>query len=101
IGNPWIFREIKHYLKTGEELDPPTLKERLEATAQHLKHSIEWKGEKLGVLEMRRHYTNYFKGLAGIKEHRSRLVSEMNPSILYEILEEIEEAYSINQLETA
>lgn len=94
IGNPWVFREIKHYLATGEELPPPTLHERMEAVRRHLRHSIEWKGERLGVLEMRRHYGNYFRGFPGIKEFRSKLVQEMEPSDLFEILDQVEAAYS-------
>ncbi len=94
IGYPWIFREIKHYFATGEKLNPPTIEERVEAAAQHLRHSIEWKGEKLGVLEMRRHYTNYFRNLPGIKDYRSVLVTEMSSTILYEILEKIKSEFS-------
>lgn len=94
IGNPWIFREIKHYLKTGELLDPPSLMERVEAAGKHLQNSIQWKGEKLGVLEMRRHYTNYFKGLPNVKEFRSQLVTESSPSILFDILNEMKHHYS-------
>lgn len=94
IGYPWIFREIKHYLATSEILDPPTLSERVDAARRHLQHSIDWKGEKLGVVEMRRHYTNYFKSLEGIKHFRAMLVSEMSPDILFDILRQIEEHYS-------
>jgi nifR3 family TIM-barrel protein len=93
IGYPWIFREIKHFLETGELLPPPTTSERVDAARQHLAHSLEWKGPKLGVLEMRRHYTNYFKGYPGIKDYRSRLVTEDDPAILFAILDEIGEAY--------
>lgn len=94
IGYPWIFREIKHYFATGQKLNPPSLSERVEAARTHLAHSIQWKGEKLGVLEMRRHYTNYFRSLPGIKEYRSILVTEMLPSVLFEILEKIQAEYS-------
>ena len=94
IGYPWIFREIKHYFSTSELLPPPTIQERMEATRQHLKQSIIWKGEKLGVLEMRRHYTNYFKALPGIKEHRAKLVTESNPEVLFELLDIMEEEYT-------
>ncbi|NOT36414.1 MAG: tRNA dihydrouridine synthase DusB [Saprospiraceae bacterium] len=94
IGYPWIFREIKHYFATGEKLAPPTLEERVNAAKQHLSKSIEWKGEKLGVVEMRRHYANYFRGLPGIKDFRALLVTEYDPSILYEILERISIEYS-------
>lgn len=94
IGYPWIFREIKAYVETGEIIAPPTLQERVAAAKQHLTHSIEWKGERLGILEMRRHYTNYFKGLRNIKYYRSKLVTELDPTILFEILDQIEEIYS-------
>ncbi len=94
IGNPWIFREIKHYFKTGELLPPPTIMERVAAAKQHLKHSIEWKGQTLGVLEMRRHYTNYFRGFTNVKSFRSQLVSTQEPSQLFAILDEIEAHYS-------
>lgn len=98
IGNPWIFREIKHYFRTGEILDPPTISERVAAARQHLQHSIEWKGLKLGVLEMRRHYTNYFRGLRGIKAYRGRLVTEYDPATLFAILDEIEEVYGMEPM---
>ena len=94
IGNPWIFREIKHYFETGEILPPPTIKERVAAAKQHLTHSIEWKGEKLGILEMRRHYTNYFRGFRNIKPYRMKLVTNFNPDDVYGILDQIEEDYS-------
>jgi nifR3 family TIM-barrel protein len=94
IGYPWIFREIKHYFKTGLLLDAPTIAERVDAAIRHLRHSIDWKGEKLGVQEMRRHYTNYFKSLEGIKHFRSLLVTEMNPDTLYAILNQIQHHYS-------
>ena len=92
IGNPWIFREIKHYYETGEFLAPPTLAERVAICRTHLLKSIEWKGEKTGIFEMRRHYTNYFRGLDNSREFRSRLVNSPMLSELEEILEEILEA---------
>lgn len=94
IGYPWIFREIKHFVKTGEILAPPTIEERVEAARKHLTHSIEWKGERLGVVEMRRHYTNYFRGFRNIKPYRSRLVTTYEPEAIFSILDEIEEVYS-------
>lgn len=94
IGYPWIFREIKHYFKTGELLPPPTVHERVEAAMQHLRRSVEWKGEKLGVLEMRRHYTSYFRGYPGIKEFRKKLVTEDVPAAIFDTLREIETQYS-------
>jgi tRNA-dihydrouridine synthase B len=101
IGYPWIFREIKHFFETGELLAPPSVSERVEAVKQHLQHSIEWKGEKVGVVEMRRHYTNYFRGFPNIKEYRSKLVSLENPDDLFEVLYQIEMAYGEIELEPA
>ncbi len=94
IGNPWIFNQIKHYLKTGEHLPEPQLIDKLTAVRQHLRHSVEWKGEVLGILEMRRHYTNYFRGLRNIKYFRSQLVLENNLDGIFQILNEIEQTYS-------
>lgn len=94
IGYPFIFREIKHFVKTGEHLAPPTLGERLGACKTHLQRSIEWKGEKLGILEMRRHYGPYFSGLPNIKGFRSRLVTSDVVADIFAILDEIEEHYS-------
>ena len=93
IGYPWIFREIKHYFATGELLPPPTLDERVDAAVEHLRRSLDWKGPTLGVLEMRRHYTNYFRGLPNIKEYRKVLVDTMEPEILFATLNEIREVY--------
>ncbi len=93
IGYPWIFSEIKHYLKTGELLSPPNIEQRVAIAKKHLLHSIEWKGEKLGILEMRRHYTNYFKGLRDIKSYRSQLVTNFNVNDLLGILDEIRSKY--------
>ncbi|MBA5792969.1 tRNA dihydrouridine synthase DusB [Flavobacterium sp. xlx-214] len=93
IGYPWIFNEIKHYLATGEFLAPPTMADRLEAAKNHLIWSMEWKGERLGIVEMRRHYTNYFKGIHGFKAHRQRLVTEDDPLNLMRIFDEIEDFY--------
>lgn len=94
IGYPWIFKEIKHYVRTGELLPPPTVSERVEAARQHLRASLEWKGEKLGVYEMRRHYTNYFKGFRNVKHYRSQLVTTDDPAELFALLDEIEDVYS-------
>lgn len=94
IGYPWVFREIKHFFETGELLAPPTVRERVDAARQHLQHSIDWKGEKLGVVEMRRHYTNYFRGFPNIKPFRSQLVTLYEPAALFAILDEIEDVYS-------
>lgn len=90
IGYPWIFREIKHYFKTGQHLDKPTMAERIDACKTHLQKSIEWKGPKTGVFEMRRHYANYFKGIENFKEHRMKLVTAGTFEELDQILQEIE-----------
>ncbi|MGV3587784.1 MAG: tRNA dihydrouridine synthase DusB [Adhaeribacter sp.] len=89
IGYPWIFREIKHYFETGEILPPPTLQERMEVCKMHFTKSLEWKGERLGIFEMRRHYTNYFRGLANFKPYRMRLVQTESPEEVYNILDEV------------
>ena len=94
IGYPWIFREIKHYFKTGELLTVPTVAERVNAARQHLTTSIDWKGEVLGILEMRRHYGNYFKGFKGIKAYRMKLVTSMIPQELVSVLDDIERNFS-------
>jgi tRNA-dihydrouridine synthase B len=94
IGYPWIFNEIKHYIHHGEQLSPPDIAERVNATRKHLEFSIRWKGERTGVLEMRRHYTNYFKGLPDFKPYRMRLVESMDIPELYSILDEISEVYT-------
>jgi nifR3 family TIM-barrel protein len=94
IGYPWIFREIKHYFKTGQLLPPPTIKERVDAAREHLEKSVIWKGEKLGILEMRRHYTNYFKGLQGVKAYRAQLVQANNAAMVLDLLDEVEHVYS-------
>ncbi|MCX7728608.1 MAG: tRNA dihydrouridine synthase DusB [Bacteroidia bacterium] len=97
IGYPWIFNEIKHYLKTGELLQPPSLHKRIEVCKTHLLKSIEWKGEKLGVLEMRRHYANYFKGIPHFKSIRTELVTTDHIDALLDILNSIPEKLQILQ----
>ncbi|MBO9612492.1 MAG: tRNA dihydrouridine synthase DusB [Dyadobacter sp.] len=94
IGNPWIFNEIKHYLKTGEKLPPPTMEQRVDVCRRHLEFSIRWKGPVAGVFEMRRHYTNYFKGLEHFKPYRMRLVEAPTFDELDSILKEIANDYS-------
>lgn len=99
IGYPWIFNEIKHFMKTGEILDPPSMQERVKTAKKHLEFSLEWKGERQGIYEMRRHYTNYFRGIANFKPYRQRLVESENPEELFGILDEVggifEDAYSM------
>lgn len=75
IGNPWFFKQVKHFFKTGEHLAPITIEERVEAAKRHLQMAIDWKGETLGVFETRRHYTNYFKGIPHFKEYRTKMVT--------------------------
>lgn len=85
IGYPWFFREVKHYFATGEILPPPTIEERIDVIRQHLRASVAWKGPRIGIFEMRRHYANYLKGIINIKPLRSKLV-------MLNTMEEIEEA---------
>ncbi len=94
IGYPWIFREIKHFLATGLHIDPPTLAERVEAAREHLQMGLEWKGERLGVVEMRRHYANYFRGIKDFKDFRIKLVTEESPVVLHALLDEIAATFS-------
>ncbi len=85
IGYPWFFREVKHFFNTGERLDPPTYEERLDVIKEHLRASLKWKGPRVGIFEMRRHYANYLKGIPNVKPLRTKLV-------MMDTLEEIEEA---------
>ena len=94
IGYPWIFREVKHFFKTGEHLAGPTIEERIEVCRTHLDKSLEWKGPKTGIFEMRRHYVNYFKGLPDFKPYRMRLVAEPDINNIYSILEEVAEKFA-------
>ena len=89
IGYPWIFNEIKHFLKTGEILAPPSIAERVSVVKKHLDFSIRWKGEKKGIFEMRRHYTNYFKGIPNFKPYRMKLVTIEKYSDVLEVLDQI------------
>jgi len=98
IGYPWIFNEIKHYFETGELLAAPTIKDRVEAARNHLTWSMDWKGERVGIVEMRRHYTNYFKGIHGFKEYRQKLVTQDDSAVLFKVFEEIEDAYADYQM---
>ena len=95
IGKPWIFRDIRHYLKTGEILPPPPLKEKISLARLHFKKSLEWKGEPRGVYEMRRHFNNYLKGLPDFKETRLRLLTCQDVSEINDILDEIEFRYVV------
>lgn len=95
IGYPWIFREIKHFFKTGEILPGPTLAERVDICRTHLEKSIAWKGEKTGIFEMRRHYSNYFKGIPNFKEYRMKLVTLECYDEILDILNEIKTKFEI------
>lgn len=94
IGYPWIFREIKHYMATGELLAPPTVEERVEVARKHLRKSLEWKGPIVGINEMRRHYANYLKGLPNIKEYRNRLVTLREMEEVEAVLDEVKQTYT-------
>ncbi|WP_343631596.1 tRNA dihydrouridine synthase DusB [Fluviicola sp.] len=91
IGYPWIFNEIKHFMETGEHLAVPGVKDRVEAARDHLMMSVKWKGERLGVVEMKRHYTNYFKGIAHFKEYRTKLVTSFDLQEILDTLSYLEE----------
>lgn len=95
IGNPWFFNQVKHYFKTGTHMAPPTLEERLEVARRHLEMSVAWKGEVLGVLETRRHYTNYFKGLPNFKPFRTRMVTSDKAEEVYATFEAVKHQYSV------
>jgi nifR3 family TIM-barrel protein len=94
IGYPWIFNEIKHFMKAGEHLPPPTVEQRVAVCRKHLVKSVGWKGPVVGILEMRRHYANYLRGLPNIKEYRGRLVTMNGLDEILELLGEIETRYA-------
>ncbi|GAA0713355.1 tRNA dihydrouridine synthase DusB [Aquimarina litoralis] len=94
IGYPWFFKEVKHYFKTGEHLPPPTIEERVIAARRHLQMSIDWKGEKLGVFETRRHYTNYFKGIPHFKEYRTKMVTSDDSKDVFAAFDEVQEKFA-------
>ena len=89
IGNPWFFNNVKHFLKTGKHLPSAKIKDRVDVCKQHLKHSIEWKGEVLGIAEMKRHYTNYFKGISHFKDYRIKMITSNNKEEIEHILDEV------------
>lgn len=96
IGYPWIFREIKHFMATGELLPPPDFAERMDTCRTHFDKSISWKGPKVGVFEMRRHYAQYFRGLPDFKPWRTRLVSANTAEEVHAIFDEMGEAYAVS-----
>ncbi len=97
VGRPWIFKEVKHYLQTGELLQSPTIHEIVDLAKLHLAKSLEWKGDKTGILELRRHFSNYFKGLPNFKETRLKLVTSNDPAEILDLLEYIDKTWgSVN-----
>jgi tRNA-dihydrouridine synthase B len=94
IGYPWIFNEIKHFIQTGQHLPPPSVEQRVNVCRKHLHKSYTWKGPKVGIFEMRRHYANYLKGLPNIKEYRSKLVTMMTVEEIDGVLDEIVQKFS-------
>jgi len=94
IGNPWFFNEVKHFLKTGTTLLPPSLYDRVAAARQHLQMAIDWKGPVLGVLETRRHYTNYFKGIPNFKPFRTLMVTSDAPEEVFATFDEVESSFA-------
>lgn len=97
IGYPWFFKEVKHFFETGTHLPPPTLQERVDAARRHLQMSIDWKGEKLGVFETRRHYTNYFKGIPHFKEYRMKMVTSDASEDVFAAFDEVLEKFGDHQ----
>ena len=97
IGNPWFFNEVKHFFKTGTHMEPPTIEQKVAAARRHLEMAIDWKGELLGVLETRRHYTNYFKGIPNFKPFRTRMVTSDEAAAVFEVFDEILNEFSENQ----
>ncbi|TXN37695.1 tRNA dihydrouridine synthase DusB [Flagellimonas hymeniacidonis] len=93
IGNPWFFAAVKHYFETGTHLDPPNMEERVDAARRHLQMAIDWKGEKLGVFETRRHYTNYFKGIPHFKEYRMKMVTSDESADVFAAFDEVLEKF--------
>ena len=94
IGNPWFFKQVKHFFKTGDYLAPISLSERVEAARRHLQMSIDWKGETLGGFETRRHYTNYFRGIPHFKEYRMKMVTSDKPEDVFAAFDEVLEKFS-------
>ena len=98
IGNPWFFNQVKHFFKTGEHLPQPTINERINMAEAHLKMSIKWKGEKLGVLETRRHYSNYFKGIPDFKKYRTIMVTSDFSKDIFNLFAELKERFGAHKL---
>ncbi len=93
IGYPWFFNEVKHFFKNKAHKNPPTMLERINMAERHLKMSIDWKGEKLGVLETRRHYSNYFKNIPNFKQYRTKMVTTDHSIELFELFDELKRIF--------
>ncbi len=93
VGRPWIFRDIKYYLENNKNFENPTIKEKVEWAKIQFRKSIEWKNEKVGIFEMRKHFSNYFKGIPHFKDTRLRLVTSTNVEEIFSILDEIEDEF--------
>ncbi|MET2986022.1 tRNA dihydrouridine synthase DusB [Aureibaculum conchae] len=93
IGYPWFFAAVKHFFNTGEHLPPPTMSERVEVARRHLQMAIDWKGERLGIVETRRHYTNYFKGIPHFKEYRLKMVTTDDAEGVFAVFDEVIEKF--------
>ena len=98
IGNPWFFNQVKYFFKTGEHLSPPTIIERIIMAEKHLRMAIDWKGEKLGVLETRRHYSNYFKGIPDFRKHKTKMVTTDFSDDLFSLFAELKENFQLEKL---
>ena len=94
IGYPWFFNEVKHFFATGTHLPKPTIEDRVEAARNHLQWAMDWKGQHLGIIETRRHYTNYFKGLPNFKEYRMKMVSSENPEYIFQVFDDVLQKFS-------
>ncbi|WP_332020586.1 tRNA dihydrouridine synthase DusB [Kaistella sp.] len=100
IGYPWIFNEIKHFFETGEKLPEPTVSQRLEAVRQHAEWSMEWKGERLGLIEMRQHYSNYFRGIPHFKDFRRKFLEVFTLEEMDAVIAEADHFYKEFQFES-
>ena len=98
IGNPWFFNQVKYFMKTGTYLSEPSVADRVSVARRHLEMAVDWKGEVLGVLETRRHYTNYFKGLDNFKPYRTRMVTSNRSEEVFQVFDEVLEAYAGEEL---
>ena len=98
IGNPWFFNQVKHFMETGVHLSSPTLEERVKVARRHLEMAVAWKGEVLGVLETRRHYTNYFKGYENFKPYRTRMVTSNSSREVHDVLDEVLEKFAAQEV---